>query len=242
MRTRFICGKCAAESAGTQTNVVVELNDALLFDSQCERGHKVLMTLETTKFSLLFDFGISALLDGYYREAVSSVATSVERLYEFFIRVVCEKNGCLPEEVESMWKIIGNHSERQLGAFVSLYLQEARVRPALMAPKTTEFRNRVVHKGYLPTRLETLDYARSAHDHMIGILRFVSDNMQAHSDTVWVAERASRAPGRTDLQTTSHGNANFVSRTRDPLRTETPFDRKLEIFSRGTREQRWIFN
>lgn len=99
----------------SDAKIYVELHDELLFDTKCERGHPILHTLETTRFSLLYDFGIAALLDGYYREAVSSFAASLERLHEFCIRVICRKNGVTFESMELGWRHIASQSERQLG-------------------------------------------------------------------------------------------------------------------------------
>ncbi|MEH3087899.1 MAG: hypothetical protein PGN26_15500 [Xylophilus ampelinus] len=241
MRTSTICTQCAIEVPGSSARVEVELNDQLLFECMCERGHQILQTLETTRFSLLFDFGIAAFQDGYFREAVSSFAASLERLHEFFIRVICKKNGIAAEDVKLAWKEIGSQSERQLGAFCMLYLQEVKQPAPLVEKKNVEFRNNVIHKGYLPSKQETLGYGRAVHNIMIKILAYVSNELQQFSDEVWVEERAARAGDRPGLSITSHGNANFISRTADELRSGKTFDEKLEVFSRGGRERRWIF-
>ena len=78
------------------------------------------MTLESTKYSILFDFGLVAIMDGYYREAVSSIAASLERLYEFFIRVVCTKHDIPFKYVEENWAHVAKQSERQLGVTTGL--------------------------------------------------------------------------------------------------------------------------
>ena len=158
MRTWTLCGRCATEVPGSSAKVYVELNDQLLFDTKCELGHPVLQTLETTRFSLLFDFGFAAMSDGYFREAVSSFAAALERLHEFCIRVICRKNGVSVDMFALGWKDIASQSERQLGAFCMLYLSETKCSPPLLRP---DFRNRVIHKGYLPSEAETVAYAKA---------------------------------------------------------------------------------
>jgi hypothetical protein len=53
---------------------------------RCEQGHTTVVALSIPAFELLFDFGCSALLDGYTREAVTSFASSLERFEEFTCR------------------------------------------------------------------------------------------------------------------------------------------------------------
>ena len=238
MRTWTLCSQCATDMPGAETKVYVELNDALLFDTKCPRGHPILQTLETTRFSLLFDFGIAAMSDGYFREAVSSFAAAVERLHEFSIRVICKRRGVSIDMFDKGWKDIASQSERQLGAFSMLYLSQAKCPPSLIDSK---FRNKVIHKGYLPNAIETFKYAKEVHDNMLQILMYICENLQGESDAVWIEERAARANGRTELQTTSHGNANFISRTLDPVRSTMTFEEKLKIFAKGWPESRWIF-
>lgn len=50
-----------------------------------KNGHVVAFTLDTLRFELLFESGIVALLAGFRREAVSSIAAALERFYEFSI-------------------------------------------------------------------------------------------------------------------------------------------------------------
>ncbi|MGD1019376.1 MAG: hypothetical protein ABSA12_08660 [Verrucomicrobiia bacterium] len=109
-----------------------------------------------------FDFAGYALNDGYYREAVSTVAVSLERFYEFCIATVCAKIGIPEDEYNKTWKNISNQSERQLGAFLFLYLTENRRACEFAPQKYTELRNKVTHKGYFPSREETVEYGQWA--------------------------------------------------------------------------------
>ena len=167
----------------------VELNDSMHYKVKCSRGHEEVFTLETTRYTLLFDFGVLALRSGFYREAVSNFAASLERFYEFFARVICHHQGISFEQVELAWKGVSAQSERQLGAFLFLYLSELKSAAPMIKDSQVRFRNQVVHKGYIPTKKETLDYARYMHDYMISLLEVLDSNYYASMWDVFVEER-----------------------------------------------------
>ncbi len=114
-----------------------------------------------------------ALLDGYSREAISSMAASLERFFEYYILVICLKNDIAYEQFGEAWKPVAKQSERQLGAFLFVYLLEGGkpLTPLINDQKPTlqgrsrgkiltwaAFRNEVIHNGYIPTNEEVLEY------------------------------------------------------------------------------------
>lgn len=127
----------------------------------CSCGAKNAATLRNERFEVLFDFGALAYLDGYYREAVANFATAYERLLGFFVRVVWTHIGLPAEQAEAAWKPLSKHSERQLGAFVAAHLQACGTVPEMPGNRDIEFRNNVVHKGMIPDRRQTEQYATS---------------------------------------------------------------------------------
>jgi hypothetical protein len=165
----------------------VELNNDLFLTFTCENGHENTRYIETERFSVLFDSGMFALEDGYSREAVASFAASVERMYEFFIRVVCRKHAVEEEALNGTWKQVANQSERQLGAFCLLYLLTKKESPK--SPPMVEFRNKVIHKGYIPSCSETMKYACEIHDYIIGIVRYMNAELIEFVQEVHAAER-----------------------------------------------------
>lgn len=68
---------------------------------------------------MLSQIGANAIIDGYYREAVSSFSASLERFYEFSVHVLMRHFGKNSQQFKSAWRPISNQSERQLGAFVA---------------------------------------------------------------------------------------------------------------------------
>ena len=84
----FPCPHCKQEKSERQYHIKSgELLDNLTFRTVCPNGHESVIVAEAQKFEVLYDMGISALLDGYCREAVSSFAAAQERFHEFCIRV-----------------------------------------------------------------------------------------------------------------------------------------------------------
>ena len=139
--------------------------------------------LARAEFELLFDLGITAILDSYYREAVSAFAAAIERFYEFFLTAISIKRGVSQEEFDKTWKIIANQAERQLGAFVLLYLNERGRTPQTLKDKSVSFRNAVIHKGRLPTRGEAIDFGTEVLMLILSDLEYLKQSEAAHVGT-----------------------------------------------------------
>ena len=165
MKIRFRCMECTEESFGN-LNIGIHYNespqdflDDYLYDFTCKNGHENHVALSNHKYELLFDSGICALDDGYYREAVADFAASLERFYEFCIRMIListTENGI--ENFNNLWKEMYRQSERQYGAFVALYTSFMGKAPETL--KNVDFRNNIIHKGEFPSKEKTLEYAK----------------------------------------------------------------------------------
>jgi len=149
------------------------MRDDGLYKVTCSKGHTTVTAIQEQKFEVLFDLGAMALLDGYPREAVSSIAASLERFYEFYVQVISLKHGVSIDEFANAWKHVSAQSERQFGAFIFSYLLDHKtalspvvnnVKPNIEGKSKkdtmtwTEFRNAVIHKGYIPSTAEVLAY------------------------------------------------------------------------------------
>lgn len=147
-----------------QLNGWVEFNDSGKYITKCHQGHTNTTLLQQQKFEILFDIGAHAIIDGYYREAVSSFTSSLERFYEFFIKVICLSNNISVENITSSWKDVSNQSERQLGAFIFLYLNNFGTKPKILNNDQVKFRNSVIHKGMIPSQSEAIQYGQNILD------------------------------------------------------------------------------
>ena len=164
MKIPSVCSQCMVEDiASAKTPMALgflEWRDDGRYDVTCPKGHQSVVILQNQLFELLYDIGAYAILDGYYREAVSSFSSSLERFYEFFIKVICIEKNLDEEQFQRAWKQISNQSERQLGAFVFLFLSEVEKSPKLLTQPNVKFRNDVIHKGKIPTRRQALGFGQ----------------------------------------------------------------------------------
>jgi hypothetical protein len=159
VRFPLCCSDCVDEGTSIdESTVFVPPNDNSIYEVTCSRGHKTLVVVVEARHEQLFEIGLSAILDLYHREAVSSFAAALERFYEFAIGVFATHAGVTEEAFQLAWKPLAKQSERQLGAFVGAYLMAEQSAPTLLAPKASELRNAVVHKGKIPSREEAINF------------------------------------------------------------------------------------
>lgn len=140
-----------------------EVNNTGVYEVNCSKGHRSKTIIDNIDFEILFEYSINAIADGYYREAVSSITSSLERYFEFFIKTVLRASQIEFAVIDKTWKNVSNQSERQLGAYIMLYSQTFGEEPLLLSSnKEVSFRNSVIHKGYIPTKEEATDFGNSA--------------------------------------------------------------------------------
>jgi Arc/MetJ-type ribon-helix-helix transcriptional regulator len=155
--------------------VFVEMEGEHLFRITCPQGHDSVIGLQQPRFKILYESGALALLDGYYREAVGSFASSMERFHEYWVRATFLQNGTAPEAFDATWKLL-KQSERQYGGFLLLYLRETGRLASHLPPRLVEFRNDVVHKGEFPSRSEAADYAEQALEVIVPLYRELQES------------------------------------------------------------------
>jgi len=156
MEVSLSCSVCRPFQ-GQFTVKVLPKNDCV-YEFECPSGHQFTANILYHDFQKLFEVAVNALADDYYREAVGSFAASYERFMELSIRIIMKANGVDAENLESGWKAIARQSERQLGAFIFLFLREFSRRPQLLTDRQVQLRNKVIHQGYFPDREECLKY------------------------------------------------------------------------------------
>lgn len=166
----LICAECLLNatkgfSKGEQTNIAIPfepVNDSGIYEINCSKGHISKTYIDNLDFEILFDYSLNAIVDGYYREAVSSFTSAMERYFEFFIKVILNESGSNFKDLDSIWKTISSQSERQLGAYIIMYAQKFSEQPILLnSNKEIPFRNNVIHKGYIPTKQEAIEFGQN---------------------------------------------------------------------------------
>lgn len=191
MKLRVPCMQCFQEQGHPSDELMsVELRDDGLFNVICQNGHATVTAIQEQKYELLFELAVMALLDGYPREAATGMAASLERFYEFSIKTLCTKRGINDSALIATWKLVANQSERQFGAFIFTYMLEAGIPPPTIDDKKPthiadqdwksrpwkEFRNSVVHKGYIPSTPEAMAYGELVFNHIKELTIWLSEN------------------------------------------------------------------
>lgn len=159
MKIPTSCSTCRIEKSEPGTVYYQsDMLDSCCCELTCQSGHKTNVVISNPKFELLFEFGVNAILDGYYREAVSSFSAALERFFEFYLRIVTRKRGLDEDAFGNVWKIVKNQSERQLGAYVMVYTLLNASPPPVLRSKDSGFRNDVIHKGKIPSKDEAVRF------------------------------------------------------------------------------------
>lgn len=222
MQTLAPCTRCLFEHHDMSDPGYAEMDDDGIVEVTCPRGHHCFIVRQAPRFEVLFDFGALALRDGFYREAVTSFNVSLERAYEFLIREVTRpvRQGVAFKDA---WKGLKKQSERQLGAFLILYLQETGKVWEHIPEDDIGFRNRCVHQGYLPKRREAIDFGKlvlEAINKAFNDLENKAGRFQfneEHAERFAAAEkRAKKYPGAPVLQAGSPTILNQFIRTVPP--------------------------
>ncbi|MDF3127387.1 hypothetical protein [Rheinheimera sp. 1928-s] len=174
MKVSITCPTCEKENVPSEIHsAVVDISDDGHYEFKCPNGHTSVTHLQLHGFEILFDIGAEAIIDGYYREAISSFTSALERFYEFFIKVVCASKGHDWNTIQELWKSVSNQSERQLGAYMFLYLQETGKNPPLLSDKKVQLRNSVIHKGKLSNKEQAIEYGQNVLDVIRPTLRML---------------------------------------------------------------------
>lgn len=165
MFLRLACATCVHNSHPPDLTLYrVEVQDSGFHKLTCKHGHKTATCLQALRFEVLSELAANAIADGYYREAISSFTSALERFYEFYATVICRQRKLDPIVFAETWKHVSRQSERQFGAFLFLYALERNEKPPVLNPKLVELRNDVVHKGLIPNRQQAMAYGQAVID------------------------------------------------------------------------------
>lgn len=236
MKLRVPCMQCFQDQGHPSDELMsVELRDDGLLSVSCPNGHATITAIQEQKYEILFDLAVMALLDGYPREAATGMAASLERFYEFSIKVLCAKRGIDDLTFSSAWKLVANQSERQFGAFVFAYMLESGAMPSTLddtRPKQIdgedwknrpwkEFRNAVVHKGYIPTSSEVMAYGELVFNHIQEITIWLTKNCSDAVRKVAFSHLAVAHAGATGRVISTMSIPTLLSTTREGFTTRT---------------------
>ncbi len=257
MQIHLYCPTCLAELTriGRESGIesippilsdVYELLNDGVYTVHCTKGHVGKVVLCNLNFELLYDLGINAIGDGYYKEAVTSITSSLERFYEFFIKTIWRVKGLDFSLIDSVWKELSSQSERQFGAYIAAYSFAFGAIPPYMSNKQKSFRNNVIHKGEIPTREKTVKYAGEILEIIEGALNRLKEN---YFDTVkesfnhYVPHYEPKDPSENFL-TINHPT---IIRTNEPFQKDQKTERDIEtlislVLQARKHRRMWLIN
>ncbi len=141
----------------------------------CSDGHKTAFVVPSLKFEVLMESGINALDEDFTLEACASFSTALERVYEFGLKVMLTHQNVKNTNYEIMFKEMARQSERQLGAFLAMYITEFKV-PYKFNQEIPRFRNSIIHKGLIPCPEEAIDFCSIVYGEIFSIVNQLKSN------------------------------------------------------------------
>lgn len=212
------CMRCHQEDIKTKgipdsTYYKLLMNDTGVLDFVCERGHKNYVIIQELTFEILLGIAIEDICKQHYRSAVEAFASAQERCFEFFIRLVNIEKSTSPENYEKMWRTMKNSSERQFGAFCSLFLNRFG-KAFCLDEKMITIRNSITHKGTIPSKEQAFTYGNyilnNIYDIIENVKKYIPDE---HIHTLIhnnVKERAESIKDKDACVSTSCGGESSL--------------------------------
>jgi hypothetical protein len=149
MRLYVSCWKCGFDKL-PRIQHVLPLQEDAIFQIECPTHGTNVVDVQNLRFELLFESGALAIADDRTREGVLDIGAALERFLEFYVDVIRCSHDISDDVFAKFWKPLKNLSERQTGAFSLAYLLDTG-QPAPYPANWSEFRNKVVHQGFIPS-------------------------------------------------------------------------------------------
>lgn len=174
MKHYSICFECSDLEPTNYVYSIGEVEADLIAVCTCPYGHKTVIRITHNLCDVLYSSAVLAYVKDCLSESVMSFAASLERSYEMFTKVTLYIEGLSYEQIDNFWKELSNQSERQYGAFCTQYLKSLK-EPWRIDSKMIEFRNKVVHKGYIASTEEVTNYANYITKSLYKILKHLNE-------------------------------------------------------------------
>lgn len=182
-RIAFVpCMQCCAEDMksgripdSTTYEILTSDNGVIFF--KCKNNHENCLIIQEQPFEILLEMAIENLIDRYYREAIFNFAAAQERCFEFCIELILFEQEIEHNVYEGLWrKVYKASSERQLGAFHSLYLMRFKKIFDYNNDKIN-LRNNIVHKGEIATKQKAFEYGTYILNNIYTIVEEIVENI-----------------------------------------------------------------
>ncbi|SFU95399.1 hypothetical protein [Pseudomonas sp. OV546] len=212
MKVHAMCHECQLFGGNPLRSLMeVEYYESEVTYTTCKAGHKSVVLFNSQKFEILLESSANAILAGFTLEAASSISAAYERFFEFAILVLCKSHGITRKQTDEAFKQVSKQSERQVGAFLFLYLIVFKKTYKLNQDISTT-RNKIIHQGHIPTPEEVLSFGDMVYREVLGVVEvFIKEYIEEVRFVVNddLQSKKSKLPEGTLLSTT--GGTKFFS-------------------------------
>jgi hypothetical protein len=170
MQQIISCIECVKKYQSSEVVSLQITNDGI-YSFKCKNGHDNHIFSQNPKFETLIDMGVLAFIDEYYRESVFNFVSAIEEFHRFFIKTILLEKEISKDECDKTWNALRKKSESQLGAFYSGYLISFGKVAPLFVRNNEEFRNKIVHNGYIPDQQKSEKYIDGAFNYIKGLIK-----------------------------------------------------------------------
>lgn len=145
----------------------------------CKNGHNMAVIVQEHKFESLFEIALEDFIAGHYREAVFNFASAFERFLEFASRLLLWESGIRENEMTAWWNKVKKSSERQFGAFSTLFLSRFQNVPPFFEKieSMASVRNKVIHNGEDINYDGAKKYAQIIVENINLVMKFLLENL-----------------------------------------------------------------
>ena len=193
MKHRTFCIDCRIVEEASFVCAVGEVSSELIAVCRCPKGHITISGLMHDQFDVLYTSAIQAFLSSFYSESIMSFTASLERLYEQYVKLFLHSSDIPFELIDSYWKELNNQSERQYGAFCTVFFI-AENQPWTSDQKQISFRNRVIHKGHIAAKEESKYYAEYVTDKLNLIMKSIKTHFAKEKEELYFHIKKSSKP------------------------------------------------
>ncbi len=197
MQIPLICPTCLKDEGRGVVYAPAQVNEAGLFQANCEHGHTIKAVSERPNHEWLITAAAYAIGDGYHREAVLNFAAALESAFDFYVEASLLQANLEMEAVRELLRQ-NRQDQRRAGMVSVCYLRDTGKQFPYLQRKWIEFRNDIVHNGRWPTRETGLEYAAYICESVLGLYEALGPAVEAPQH-YRLGERVMNAGGETIL-------------------------------------------
>lgn len=150
MKLSIYCQQCHRDELTESFSVEVDEKFFQGQDITCPQGHDYFLYVNTPRYAFLFQQALESFRSNFYFECFHTLYSGFEFYKKEFVEVVVFEKLKKVDTVQTYCKTL-NRSEQIDGAFKLAYIQQFGKEPPLLPDKMVTLRNKVTHRGTIPS-------------------------------------------------------------------------------------------